>query len=128
MEETIRYYQFSNQYKDKEACLNFIYYTQVESVKQLLKNCKEIPRIKYLILFGSSLTLACGQASDIDLLVIADSYDEEYTILKVLRQGIKKPMDIIPETVENFKSAAKEGNSLYNEILEKGLMIYERTY
>lgn len=126
MSNTITYYQFSTKYTGSESCLNLIYYTQVDVVRELLHRSKSIPQIQYLILFGSSITLGYGQESDIDLLVIADDYDEDYSIIKTLRHGIKKPMDIIPETLDHFKSTLASGNSLYQEIKEKGLMIYER--
>ena len=127
MAQTVTCYQFSTQYTGREACLNLVYYTQVEAVRELIRRSESIPQIQYIVLFGSSITPACGQESDIDILVIADTYDEEYSIIQRLRKGIKKPIDIIPETLEHFKEAMTQGNSLYREISEKGIMIYERT-
>ncbi|MGL4737804.1 MAG: nucleotidyltransferase domain-containing protein [Cellulosilyticaceae bacterium] len=127
MAHTITCYQFSKQYSGIETCLNYIYYTQVDAVREIIHRAQSIPEIQYIILFGSSITLGCGQDSDIDLLVIADCYDEDFSIIKKLRQSIAKPMDILPETLSHFKSTIASGNTLYNEIKQKGLIIYERS-
>ncbi|MGL5675188.1 MAG: nucleotidyltransferase domain-containing protein [Cellulosilyticaceae bacterium] len=120
-------YLFSDQYTGDEYMFNLIYPTQLQAVKELISRAKNLPSIQYLVLFGSSITPACGHESDIDLLVIADQFDEEYSLLTPLRKGISKPMDIIPETLSHFKRCAQEGNTIYNEILQKGIVIYERT-
>lgn len=128
MTVTIKCYQFSTEYKDFYKPLNYVYYTQVESVRCIMERAKEIPSIKYLILFGSSITLGCGEESDLDILVLADEeYDDNLTLLRTLRKGIKKPIDFIPETPGHFKECMEKGNELYDKIIKKGLVIYERT-
>ncbi len=127
MTTTITCYEFSNHYTDFYKSLNYVYYTQVESTKLLMEHAKELPSIRYLILFGSSITLGCGEESDLDVLVIADEYDENLSLLRALRKGIKKPIDFIPETIDHFKECVTSGHELYTEIFQKGLIIYERT-
>ena len=127
MTSTIKCYEFSTNYEGFYKPLNYVYYTQVASTKLLMEHARELPSIRYLILFGSSITLGCGEESDLDVLVLADGYDESLSLLRSLRRGIKKPIDFIPETVEHFKECVKSGHELYNEIFKKGLIIYEGT-
>jgi len=84
-------------------------------------------KIKKIILYGSH---ACGKGkeeSDIDLLVVSNDFKdmdlwERLCLLGRARLGIKKPMEILGVTEEEFKDE-NYGTFLGDEVKSKGIEI-----
>ena len=83
-----------------------------ESVLQIIKNAIKIDDIKKITVFGSCVESRFSPVSDIDIFVDQDS-KEHYLLASGLLRGVdywtKQSVDI----------------SLMNEILKKGVVVYE---
>ena len=110
-----------------DSPLRFIHPMQVKSVSRLLD--EPFPDyIDYVILFGSSLDLTCGNGSDLDFYVISESdtdmvYKEFYDRCKALG----KPFDIIVSTREDFSAESSVLGTVENRIMQEGLCLYAKT-
>ena len=79
-----------------------------------------------IIVFGSHVTGANRDDSDLDLLVIADGFEqmdlwERMTLLGRARVGITRPMEILGITPGEADSLGT-GSFIKEEVLEKGLV------
>jgi predicted nucleotidyltransferase len=84
-------------------------------------------RVKKIILYGSYASGNAKNESDIDLLVVSDDFEkmdlwERLSLLGRARMGIKRPMEILGFTEEEFK-AEQRGTFIGDEIKTKGVEV-----
>jgi predicted nucleotidyltransferase len=84
-------------------------------------------RVKRIILYGSYASGNAKNESDIDLLVVSDDFErmdlwKRLALLGRARMGIKRPMEIIGFTEEEFK-AEQRGSFVGDEIKTKGVEV-----
>ena len=94
--------------------INRIFPTQQEHVAKLIEVCKDIPNIKKIIIFGSSVTPLCNPWSDIDV------YFETKTEMN--KWPSIKSHTAIFDKWDNFTV----DENLLKEIMQKGVLVYER--
>jgi predicted nucleotidyltransferase len=82
--------------------------------------------IDLIILFGSSLDLTCTPYSDVDLYIISDKKKESHEFVYKRCKELKIKADILSADTESFMEDALDINSIEREILESGLVIYEK--
>lgn len=75
--------------------------------------------------FGSSVTEYCGQDSDLDICIVTD-IPVDYDYVKGLRLVSEVDVDFVICTKEEVYSKSKNVNSLFYDIIEEGVKIYER--
>jgi len=98
----------------------------IKKYLEALKN-KNI-RVKKVILYGSLAAGIGNEDSDIDLAIISPDLGrdrfKEFLMLKKLTRGID--LDISPRTysIEQYQKA-RQGDFLYDEIIQKGKTVYE---
>lgn len=73
--------------------------------------------------FGSTVTEYCRPQSDLDLCIIGHTTMEEESRMY---HAAKCSVDIITETPEGFETARRIKGSVYNEVYEKGLLVYKK--
>jgi predicted nucleotidyltransferase len=83
-----------------------------------------------IILFGSYAYGHPGEDSDVDLLVVLDSPESEQErylgICRLLRPR-PFPVDIFVKTKAEVDAALRRRNYFYQDIVEKGRTLYERS-
>lgn len=84
-------------------------------------------KIKRVILYGSYVWWGHQEDSDIDLVVVSDDFKDmdtwkRLTFLGGARIGIKKPMEILDVTEEEFKRE-NIGTFIGDEVKSKGIEI-----
>ena len=84
-------------------------------------------RVKKIILYGSYASGNAKNESDIDLLVVSDDFEkmdlwERLSLLGSARMGIKRPMEILGFTEEEFK-AEQRGTFVGDEVKTKGVEV-----
>lgn len=83
--------------------------------------------IKRIILYGSHAVGKAKEDSDIDLVVISDDFKkmdlwERLCLLGRARMGVKRPMEILGFTEEEF-SAKPSGSFIGDEVKPKGVVV-----
>ena len=98
---------------------------QIEDVKyRLIKEFNP----KKIYIFGSYAWGQPNEDSDLDIMIIIDKIEDR---IKTMRNGIKAlrglkiSKDLIVETEEEFKNYSRKNYRIENEILKKGVLIYE---
>ena len=86
-------------------------------------------RIKKAILYGSYANGKADKDSDIDLAIISpdfgnDSFDEAIMLRKLTR-GIDLDISPRPYSIKQYQEA-KKGDFLYDEIIRKGKVVYDK--
>jgi len=107
--------------------LNVIHPLQINAVKKLLS--LEIPdEIDFIFLFGSSLELACGVHSDIDLMVITENPDHEnvYGKMKNLCKKLDRKCDILISNKNDFIDNLNDIGTVENRMKERGICLYAK--
>lgn len=81
-----------------------------------------------IILFGSLATGRIEEWSDIDLLIIKQTWTRRFYRRAQALRGIKRnvPMDIIILTPDEVKILSDEGSLFIKDILDKGSVLYEK--
>ncbi len=84
-------------------------------------------KVKKIILYGSHAKGKAQEHSDIDLIVVSDDFKdmdiwERMCLLGSARMGIKKPMEILGFTQDEFE-AEQKGSFIVDEIKSKGVEI-----
>ena len=84
-------------------------------------------KVKKIILYGSHAKGKSEEHSDIDLIVISNNFKdmdlwERLCLLGSARIGIKRPMEILGFTEDEFK-AEKKGSFIGDEVKSKGIEI-----
>jgi predicted nucleotidyltransferase len=103
---------------------------QVEvSIKKYLDFLKSRNiRVKRAILYGSLAAGAGDEDSDIDLAIISPDLGrnrfDESVLLKKLTFGIDPGISPRPYSVEQYQTT-KQGDFLFDEIIQKGKVVYE---
>ena len=81
-----------------------------------------------IILFGSAAKNKINENSDVDLLIIMDykgrSVDQAFRIRKSIPSFF--PLDLLVRNSEQVKDRIKKGDFFIKEILEEGVVLYER--
>jgi len=91
-----------------------IFPTQQVEIAKMIDVCKNIPNVKRIITFGSSVTAQCNPWSDIDIY-----FDIKQEMNKL---PVVKDTQAIWDKWDTFSV----DNNLLNEILGKGVVVYER--
>jgi len=91
-----------------------IFPTQQVEIAKMIDVCKNIPNVKRIIIFGSSVTAQCNPWSDIDIY-----FDIKQEMNKL---PVVKDTQAIWDKWDTFSV----DNNLLNEILGKGVVVYER--
>lgn len=106
-----------------------------QEIKEIISKVIEILKEKYkpekVILFGSSLWGEFTKDSDIDLLIIKETDKEKierFVEVKriVYNPQIKIPISPIVLTKKELEERLNLGDDFLNEVIKKGLTIYER--
>ncbi|MBC7225858.1 MAG: nucleotidyltransferase domain-containing protein [Thermoflexales bacterium] len=82
-----------------------------------------------IILFGSYARGTATTDSDVDLLVVMETGDppvERYLKVSRLLRPRPFPVDILVKTPEEIQQALAKGDFFIREILQHGLVLYER--
>jgi len=118
----VQYYHFNPQHPEP---FSFIHPLQVKSVMALVdENFPEY--IDCVFLFGSSLDLTCSPYSDVDLYVLSAENKEAYAYLYNRCKVLKIKADILCGNYESFIEDALDINSIERQVLERGVVIYEK--
>lgn len=102
-------------------------------IQQLVERIKQFDPEK-IILFGSYAYGTPSDDSDVDLFVVKnvrkeDIRDLRLSIRKHLRDIIynqKVPVDLLLDSQENVNERIKLGDSIYEEIMNKGRTVYAK--
>jgi len=84
-------------------------------------------RVKRIIIYGSYATGRAREDSDIDLVVVSDDFKdmdlwERLCLLGDARMGIKRPMEILGLTEEEFKTESS-GTFVGDEVKTRGVEV-----
>jgi len=94
---------------------------RTEDLKAVLSHVPE--SAEEIWVFGSTVTEYCRPQSDLDLCIIGFTSMEEES---KMYHAAKCSVDIITETPEGFDAARKIKGGVYNEVYEKGLLVYKK--
>ena len=99
-----------------------------DGIEEYKEKVVKVLNPKKIILFGSFARGDFNEGSDIDLIVICDWKESFLDRIKVLLDinNFCLPIEPIGYTEKEFKGMIKEGNSFISQILEEGVVIYER--
>lgn len=95
----------------------YIYPTQQVDVSKLISNLSSDDNVRYIIIFGSSISNRCHIESDLDVYVCCN---EKKKVVYNEPERLEAPVDLWT----NFDISDDE--NLYSEIMEKGVLVYER--
>lgn len=102
---------------------------QKQLIRKVANQIVEACRPKKIMLFGSYAYGNPNTDSDVDFLVIQNSKkrpaDRAIDLFKSMR-FYPFPMDIIVRTPKEIRQRLRMGDSFYQEIVTKGLTLYER--
>jgi len=119
MKESIRERQMSyRNYKDLE-----------KELKRILKIIIKKYQPEKIILFGSLANNNIHEGSDIDLIVIKESSKRYFDRVDELIHLIhpREALDLFVLTPQEVQGALDEENPYYEEIINKGEVLYEKT-
>lgn len=92
--------------------INKIYPLQQRKVREILDEIENKPYVKKVIVFGSSTSYRCHMGSDLDI----------YFELDIDKKPIHKAYDFEIDYWDNYSV----DNRLLSEIVNKGVIVYER--
>ncbi len=98
--------------------------------RELVERIARALQPEKIVLFGSYARGSATPDSDVDLLVVMETNAppvERYLAVSRLLRPRPFPVDILVKTPEEIRRALSEGDFFIREILEKGLILYERT-
>lgn len=106
--------------------LRAIYPTMQKYVDRIL--CGLPNHIEKVIVFGSAVTLRCGEDSDLDILLITKREQSDVlSELSPIYRGIGIDIDFVIKTPDEIlNSNIEKESTLIQEIKEKGVVVYER--
>jgi len=87
--------------------------------------------VNKIILFGSYAYGKPTVNSDLDLCIIEDSYENKFTEKSKIRKllsNIKMPKDILLTKTKEFDFYKNQINSVFNEIENKGEVLWQRSF
>ncbi len=97
--------------------------------EELLRRLVQVLRPEKIVLFGSYARGVATPDSDVDLLVVMETDAppvERYLTVSRLLRPRPFPVDILVKTPGEIRQAVAEGDFFIREILEQGLVLYER--
>jgi predicted nucleotidyltransferase len=97
--------------------------TQAEIVQRI----RNVTNALSIVLFGSYAYGTPTESSDLDIAVICkDIASKTKECVKIRRalSGIKRSIDVIVATPEEFETYKKEAGSVFRTIAEKGIILY----
>lgn len=102
-----------------------------ETLPKAIENLIRQVQPEKIILFGSYAYGNPTPDSDVDLLVVVRSKEDESYRQRYLRVALALsprlfPLDLIVKTPEEIESARQQFSPFLREILEKGICLYER--
>src|SRR5438876_11989771 len=81
-----------------------------------------------IILFGSFAYGTPDEDSDVDLLVVMPAYDEiNQSVRIILAFEPVFPLDLIVRTPERLRRRLADGDSFLQEVVSKGIRLYEKS-
>lgn len=93
--------------------------------EDLEKVLKVLPdSVDELWVFGSAVTPYCRPDSDLDVCIVGDNISKEDR--RVLAHAPRYGMDLLDVSHETFEKEALEVGSIFNEVKNKGLLIYKK--
>jgi len=96
-------------------------------IKEIASRIAKIIKPHRIILFGSYAYGTPNEYSDIDLCIIGESYDSKMKEKKKIRDilsEIKGSFDILVPTLDEYNFYKSEYGSVYKDIEEKGIVIW----
>jgi len=104
---------------------------QTEIISRIVEKIKEGYNPQKIILFGSYARGNPTEDSDIDLLIIKETNkrrDERFVDVKriIYNPNIRVPVSPIVYTPKELKRRLDMGDDFVNEILKKGVVLYDR--
>ena len=99
---------------------------EIEKIKeQIIKNYQP----EKIILFGSCANGTQKEYSDVDLFIIKNSekrfIERVHELLCMLEYDV--PLDVVVYNPKEYSNALNSSNGLVQEVLKKGVVLYERT-
>ena len=98
--------------------INYIFPSKQRYVLALIKECKKIPNINRMVVFGSAVTGRCNAWSDIDVYFEMDSEPIKYPVVDPAISG--------KQVYDKFCNFTLSKEFIDKEILSKGVVVYER--
>ncbi|RME32799.1 MAG: nucleotidyltransferase domain-containing protein [Thermoflexia bacterium] len=97
--------------------------------EELIRRLVQALQPDKIVLFGSYARGVATADSDVDLLIVMETTDppaERYLRVSRLLRPRPFPVDILVRTPAEIRQALSEGDFFVREILENGLVLYER--
>ena len=99
-------------------------------LKEIVNKIIEVSEVEKIILFGSWANGIPGPNSNIDLIVIKNKLEsqiDEYVKIRNALEGYKYGFVIVPVELREFEEKAKNHiNSIFNDAMENGIVLYEK--
>lgn len=98
-------------------------------IEQAVQRLRDEAEAKRVVLFGSQAEGSDDRHSDVDLLVVVDSDEEELDRWRRIRRLIvgrrqRVPLDLIVLTPEEFEARLDRGDPFIEQILERGRTLH----
>jgi len=103
------------------GAIRHVFPTHQKAVLDLIERLPDM--VEEMWVFGSSITLQCGQGSDLDICLIGDVDPVDTKGLWVMDHI---PIDLVVASHEQFNHNAEIQGSLFQRIKADGLKIWER--
>ncbi len=103
--------------------------TTHRQIKKIAKRIEEKYKPEKIILFGSYAWGKPTKDSDVDLLIIKNTEKKFFQRLFEVRQITdgEMPLDILVRTPSEVKKRLKLGDFFYEDIINKGKFLYEKS-
>jgi len=100
-----------------------------QKIDELSRRISREFKPRKIILFGSYASGRPGPDSDVDLLVIMDYEGKPvYKAAEIRMKTMPEfPLDLLVKTPQKIRERVKINDTFLKEILEKGIVLYERT-
>jgi len=99
-------------------------------LKEIVNKIISVSDAEKIILFGSWANGIPDSNSNIDLIVIKNDLEsqiDEYVKIRNALEGYKYGFVIVPVELKEFEKKAKNHiNSIFNEAMENGIVLYEK--
>ncbi len=103
--------------------------TNQQQIKKIAKRIEKKYKPEKIILFGSYAWGKPTKDSDVDLLIVKNTKKNFFQRLFEVRQITdgEMPLDILVRTPSEVKKRLKLGDFFYEDIINKGKFIYEKS-
>lgn len=101
----------------------------IQEIKDKVDVIAKKYRPEKIMLFGSYAKGRPSSGSDVDLLVIMQTNQPTLELASEISQTLKHtfPMDILVRTPQDIARRLEQGDFFIRDILENGIVLYERT-